>query len=147
MALLRDPRRRLVSAYNHDKHSFGIGQRHPSTAKSRREHMLQHTHGLADFAAYPDIKHCMTKMLLGEYCAIDSNVTRARVERAKEVLASFAFVGITEAYNASVCLFHHMFGGELHEFEFRSMREGRPFQADHFEMLPGGSLRVHPDSW
>ena len=147
VGLLRDPRRRLVSAYNHGKHSFGIGQRNAKMAKASREHMLQHTHSLRDYVEYPDIKNCATKMLLGDFCALDTNITRTHLDQAKRILSSFAFVGITEAFNASVCLFHHMFGGDLHEFEFGVMREGRPFNEREYSLLPGGSLRVHPDSW
>lgn len=128
IGLFRDPRKRLVSAYNHDKHSFGIGQRHPETAVESREYMVLHTQTLRDFADFEDIKSCQTKMLLSEYCAIEMNVTEADAKRAIQILSDFRFVGLTDNFNASICLFHHMFGGPLQSYEFESFRIGKSFQ-------------------
>ncbi len=147
IALFRDPRRRLQSAFNHGKHSFGIGERDHPTAHLRREYMLQHTHTLKDFAAFPDIQGCQTKMLLSEYCAIDMSITNDDFNKAARILSEFAFVGLTEAYNMSVCLFHHMYGGPLHDFEFSSFRVSEPYAGPEHGLLPGGSLRAPDNTW
>jgi hypothetical protein len=47
------------------------------------------------------------------------------VTLAIERLDGFAFVGLTEEFDLSVCLFHHMFGGECIDVEFFNMRKGR----------------------
>jgi len=44
--------------------------------------------------------------------------------KALERLKSFAFVGLTEQFSLSVCLWHVMFGGECLPVEFENMRKG-----------------------
>ena len=39
-------------------------------------------------------------------------------EAAKRVHEGFAFVGIAEEWDLSVCLFHEMFGGDCHAWDF-----------------------------
>ena len=39
-------------------------------------------------------------------------------EAAKRVREGFAFVGITEEWDLSACLFHEMFGGDCHAWDF-----------------------------
>ena len=42
------------------------------------------------------------KMLLGEDCAVPLKITRAVYEEAERRLHNMAFVGLTDAFNASV---------------------------------------------
>merc|ERR1719346_762493 len=44
--------------------------------------------------------------------------TRTALDR----LDGFKFVGLTEQWDLSICLFHAMFGGECLQNEFRNMR-------------------------
>ena len=81
------------------------------------------------YAAFPGIKHCQTKMLLGEYCSIDINITQAMFDEAKRRIHKLAYVGLTDAFNASVCLFHHTFGGTPEEYMFTThTRNGKHLQ-------------------
>ncbi|CAJ1428348.1 unnamed protein product, partial [Effrenium voratum] len=48
----------------------------------------------------------------------------ADLQKAFSRLQGFAFVGLTEYFDLSVCLFHAMFGGDCHAVEFLNMRKG-----------------------
>lgn len=46
----------------------------------------------------------------------------AQVQEACRRLGLFAFVGISDHWRASVCLFHAMYGGQIHEVEYHNVR-------------------------
>ncbi|CAJ1417433.1 unnamed protein product [Effrenium voratum] len=50
--------------------------------------------------------------------------THSMAEEAVRRVKGFAFVGITEEWDLSVCLFHAMFGGACHAAEFENVRPG-----------------------
>lgn len=111
VAMFRDPLERLASAFRHGKHAWGLPRRaQPDLAKVTT---------IEQFVAFPGIQGCQTKMVNGHFCAAHEpvNATNA-VQRLKD----FAFVGLTSHWNHSVCLFHHMWGGPLHENEFINIR-------------------------
>ena len=59
---------------------------------------------------------------------------RDAAEAARRVREGFAFVGLTEEWDLSVCLFHKMFGGACHAFEFENTRpsyEGKSADQDY----------------
>ena len=62
-----------------------------------------------EFVSNPFIKNCQTKMLIGRYCADAWLLGRSDFEEAMRKQAQLAFVGLTEAYNMSVCLLYHMY--------------------------------------
>ena len=103
VTLLRDPRRRLVSAWNNNKHSYGAGKQdwvHIRAAQT-----------IDAFMALPFTASCQTKMMVGRTCASKPLKDPARLVEAKRRLREdIKFVGITDSFNLSVCLFHHMFG-------------------------------------
>ena len=136
--LFREPRSRLVSAYNYQKHSFGLID---------RLKFLHRVHTFNDYVNAPEIRGCATKMLLGKFCAQKLTLTVKHLHKALRNLERFAFVGLTDAYNASVCLFHHMHGGELYPFEFVQVREAMPYNVNETLKLPGHSRRVPRESW
>jgi hypothetical protein len=138
VALFREPRARLVSAYNYNKHSFGIGT---------RQEFVQRVKTLDDYIHTPAILGCSTKMLTGSMCANPTPLTSEDLQLALENLRGFSFVGLTEAYNASICLFHHQHGGDIFPFEFAYVREAPPFVEGEDFRLPGGSKRVNPKIW
>ena len=112
--MVRDPRRRLYSAYNYGMHAFG--------ANSAHKVMEEQVHSLRDFIKYPGIQDCQVKMLNGLYCAQVVEVTEAMVNRAIDRMARAAFVGITDEWNDSMCLFHAMYGGRLPAPAFQNIR-------------------------
>lgn len=149
VALFRDPRKRLVSAWNNNKHSYGCSGK-------MRKRLEAEAQNLSSFVAFPGIIECQTKMLVGKTCANDVKVTDAMADEAKRRLTKkMAFVGLTEMFNASVCLFHHMFGGTPKEFQFQpvGLERNSDFLFLHYhrsrkyQAMPGGGDRVHKDSW
>ena len=72
----------------------------------------------------------MTKMLLGYRCADDVTLTPALAAKAAHRLThDLAFAGLTEEWDASVCLFHQTLGGHAREIEFLNYRAGKMTRA------------------
>ena len=53
----------------------------------------------------------MTKMILGRTCTDKAAITESEIEFAKTRLVHLDFIGITEHYKTSVCLFYKIMGG------------------------------------
>ena len=61
-----------------------------------------------------------------------------------------AFIGLTDAYNASVCLMYHMFEGEMKEWMFAAhARKAEDVAREEGLEMPerGGGKRVERDYW
>ena len=127
VGLFRDPVRRAISAYKW----FG-------------EPIGQDREGYAH-----QIRGTTVRMMAGQRYGLDCNWPRfpcdsgskqepADVNRAIERLAGFKYVGMTDEYPLSVCLFHAMFGGECRPSEFTNMR-----QTSKLKHAPSGGLDDH----
>ena len=120
VGLFRDPVRRAISSYKW----FGepIGQ---------------------DLQGYAhDIRGTTVRMMTGQRYGLDCNWPKfpcdsgssqepADVDKAIERLAGFKYVGMTDEYPLSVCLFHAMFGGECRPSEFGNMRQTSRLKDQH----------------
>ena len=148
MVLLREPRKRLVSSWNNNKHSYG------ATGPEREE--INACQTLKDFVHQKVIPGCQTKMLLGSNCASKQEINERNYGFAEKRLRDeLQFVGLTDAFNASVCLFHHQFGGLPLPYMFQSV--GRERSSDFlfkeykntkkYKPLPGGGDRVPSAAW
>lgn len=125
VGLFREPRARLVSAFHHNSHSNGMdpAERHRMLAALKS--IPDERKRLAAFVAYPGLANCMTKMVLGFACASPVEISSDMLDEAKRrVREDFAFVGLTNAWNQSVCLFHRMWGGRTLAVEFENTRPG-----------------------
>jgi len=60
-----------------------------------------------------------------ECCSADE------VSEAIRRLSTFAFVGLTDRWQLSVCLFHAMYGGDVTASEFRNVRHGDGGSSHH----------------
>jgi hypothetical protein len=75
MALFRDPRQRLVAAYNDGQHKHGF-------------HSPQHVFSnFSEFLSHPSIRNCQTKMLLGD---ADEKERKKREREKKRKSYSFS---------------------------------------------------------
>merc|ERR1719265_1310490 len=115
MVMLRQPEQRIISAWNDNYHSwqFNVFGRAPAD--------------LQEFAAV--VAGCAVKMITrsgissglgyhGSVCGspnVTSEETELAVQRLRE---GFVFVGLTEEWNLSMCLFRKMFGGHCHAYDF-----------------------------
>ena len=48
-------------------------------------------------------------MLLGHYCNEPFPIGTLETKRANNILQSFKFIGLSERWNATICLYHKMF--------------------------------------
>jgi len=107
VSMFRQAEQRIVSGYFNDLHDV------QNKSLSMRE-----------YAAH--VSGCSVRMVLGHECGAQIDVTTAMVKEAAERLdTGFAFVGITEEWALSVCLWHKMFGGKCHRREFMNVRPGK----------------------
>merc|ERR1711982_201734 len=91
VAFFREPKSRMVSAWEYFKHGRG------------------------DLLKYANkSSHYMTKMLTGEHAHIALALDRLE--------NGFKFIGLTEEWNLSICLFHAMLGGKCLDWEFSKSR-------------------------
>ncbi|EGD78963.1 hypothetical protein PTSG_01937 [Salpingoeca rosetta] len=132
VTMVRDPRLRLWSAYRYGKHAHGMLQ-------PEWERMDAETHSVREFARWPGVAGCQVKMLTGHVCASRVDVTDALTDEAIRVMQAAAFVGITELWGESICLFHAKFGGRVHDAQFVNLRNTTTFQ----RVLPRRPPRAH----
>lgn len=75
------------------------------------------------FAMSPGIPNCATKMLNGFQCGETVDLTDYHIDVAKQVLSKILFVGITENFKESVCLFSWLYGGEASPLHMQKTRQ------------------------
>jgi hypothetical protein len=104
VSLFRKPKQRIVSGWYHDKHDCEWAE---------------------DIKVYKScVGSCYANMLTGQECG---SRTAPDYEKALRRLEhDYAFIGITDEYDLSVCLFHAMFPtlGKCREVEFGNARVG-----------------------
>ena len=136
VAMFREPSRRIASAFFDGKHAYGLETPGIEAVASP-----------ADFARFPGIAGCATKMLLGRKCA--ANATTATntstgaplldVDEAKRRLGQLAFVGLTDEWEQSLRLWHATFGGgKPSASELENTHLGRFRGARYDDALLGG---------
>eukprot|EP00971_Amphidinium_carterae_P256685 5096725-Amphidinium_carterae.1 len=120
VTMIRDPRQRAVSGW------YAQTRKHSCTyAKNQTDYQIC-------------VSACHTQMILGTGCAFrkrgakttaDHDLLGLQEDDAVEVAVArlwrFAFVGLTEQWDISMCLFHAIFaGGECVSVEFKRGRVG-----------------------
>lgn len=114
--MLRDPKQRLISQYIHDQTvASPIFPKTPEFKLYARK-----TKGMAvKMLAFDDARGSCTHFVT------NATLTTQHVELAKSRLRTdFAFVGLTDRWEESICLFHAMFGGPCRDLEFANVRPG-----------------------
>jgi len=131
--MFRDPFDRLVSGFNYHRHMDGkekwirqlIGK--AVKGKSREIQFKMYTE-------FGDLLGCQTKMIVGYHCASNHVLTKADLQKAKERVEKFGFIGITGEWNRSICLFHKQFGGQIYDVEYQNNRE-QHYTKDEFTRI------------
>ncbi|CAJ1384336.1 unnamed protein product [Effrenium voratum] len=135
IAMFRKPSQRLLSAfYYNGMFAPGIGPR------------LAELHEKCDrpacFARFPGIAGCYARMLTNSTCAeqdedsFDSG--KARLPEALQVLHAMSFVGLSEKWDLSICLFHRMFGGKVNIGQLQDLHKGPAHEESYNESLLEG---------
>jgi hypothetical protein len=90
-----------------------------------------------EYAACVD--SCMTNMLVGHSCGYQGKGSKpVYLRKALERLPQLGFVGLTDHWEMSMCLWHAKFGGECLPAEFKNVRPG-PHRAEYDEKTLGAS--------
>eukprot|EP00927_Polykrikos_kofoidii_P006760 TRINITY_DN12739_c0_g1_i1.p1 TRINITY_DN12739_c0_g1~~TRINITY_DN12739_c0_g1_i1.p1 ORF type:complete len:349 (+),score=26.99 TRINITY_DN12739_c0_g1_i1:42-1088(+) len=124
----REPASRALSSYEHFGQANGDLKEWGRRIQGQQASML--SNGRSGMARI----HCeFNRTGAKKWCA---RTVAPDVSLAIKRLNHFAFVGILEEFDLSVCLFHKMFGTKCLEVEFMSMRPGR---------YPGGEEKQKQD--
>mmetsp|Transcript_18579 Transcript_18579/g.50396 ORF Transcript_18579/g.50396 Transcript_18579/m.50396 type:complete len:361 (-) Transcript_18579:39-1121(-) len=130
VGIFREPRSRIVSAWNHM--NAPLGEDVPARMNGTVSMQLA---GQAQGEMYmfrPGHDVCR-----GHFQTTTKPKPKPDVSLAmRRLREGFKFVGIMEEYDLSVCLFHAMFGGECLPVEFANMRPGQAEESP-------GSATVH----
>jgi len=115
VAMFRQPEQRTLSGFNHDKHDID----------DKSVDLLGYAHAIAG---------CSVRMMNGHRCGEQVTVTQDMVSLAVSRLETgFAFVGLTDEWALSVCLFHIMYGSQCHKREFQDVRPGAQHTSDSYD--------------
>lgn len=139
VSMLRHPAARVISAFRFGKHCIqdcnpensGACLRVRDGARLSRCREIRHAGSLAEYANLSSVRGCASKMLVGRACNDPGALTDQERDLAVERLRSgFAFVGLVEYWDASICLFHRLFGGRPLDLEFTAVRQQKPLRKD-----------------
>lgn len=119
--MFRHPWRRLQSNYYYMK---ALPQSKVLAPEINETHLLESVNSVLEFAMYPGIANCATKMLNGIPCGADVELNETHLHIAKEVAMSLSFFGVTEHFKSSVCLLSWMYGHDVRAEHFRPARVG-----------------------
>ena len=121
VAMLREPTQRLVSSWRFWSALRLYNSRHSNSNSTREQTSLD------AYAARFYAKGCAATMIAGGHCGVHTTLSEAAAEALKHEAArrlrdDFAFVGLVEHWNLSICLFHAMHGGRVIPAEFENSR-------------------------
>lgn len=92
----------------YSRHAFGMGDRKEMAATSAQWSLKQ-------WAAYPGVRHCMVKMLIGHHCGKDTIVTRCVLFAGRETVSlSAELVGGSRGHLYSVSVVTYGSRGHLY---------------------------------
>jgi len=118
MGLFRDPLQRMLSGFHHDQHGARDMGKLDAVSYARDQEGLQ------------------TKYLWGKIPAkgcLDSDFCRqGKIQEAITSMNQMAFVGITDKWDLSICLFHTKFGGHCLQDEFGNTRPNPERDSDSY---------------
>jgi len=133
VAMFRDPKTRIMSGYHarmHDCRSMQVDyctRRDGVSLKDTRkppDDCVTSGPQAAPVEEYSRcVGGCMGNMLMGEPCSSGGGVT-APTHSSIARVPHLGFVGLTEEFDLSVCLWHARFGGECLPSEFEHLRKG-----------------------
>eukprot|EP00930_Biecheleria_cincta_P089106 TRINITY_DN78368_c0_g1_i1.p1 TRINITY_DN78368_c0_g1~~TRINITY_DN78368_c0_g1_i1.p1 ORF type:complete len:367 (+),score=50.83 TRINITY_DN78368_c0_g1_i1:56-1156(+) len=128
VTMLREPSSRVLSGYNDNLHDCVTMQQHflCNGVSCLGDVFLSgrwiRNASVIDPVEYAKcVENCAVNMLTGKTCEAKDNPD---VEAAVRKVGELGFVGLTEEWNMSVCLFHAKFGGRILASEIYNTRPG-----------------------
>ena len=121
IGFFRHPVIRMLSSWTHSPSPWGWENVKFINASKRGKDMT--------FQEYlQNMAGCQTKSLTRGVpypCTEASPVKPKELDAALEILRGFAFIGLTDEWELSICLWHAMFGGDLYSIELANIRPHR----------------------
>jgi hypothetical protein len=134
VAMFREPSQRIISGYFNDLYGCTkLQQKHEciinvngsfvceGDLRDENGRFVRNPSTISVFEYGKCMENCTANMLTGRACGTRGPVD---VERAIEVVDELGFVGITEEWNLSLCLWHARFGGRVLPAELMNVRPG-----------------------
>ena len=124
VSLFRRPAQRLASAFHHAGGPHGVAppdRRHVTSMREYVRYCPGGGSGLHETSSIQCVRHKQCAYVIGRPCAHASDAREA-IERLRG--PGLAFVGLTEFWDVSVCLFHRLLGQQPHPVEFEPTRVG-----------------------
>lgn len=132
IGMFRRPSQRLISAFHDSCHASGLAEDQYKVLMQECGPNGKNSAGC--YARFPGIAGCMSRMLTGGFCAetqfAESSFDggKAHLEEAIAMVKEMAFVGLTEYWDLSICLFQRMFGGTVNAAQLVDFHEGDSHQ-------------------
>ena len=130
----RHPVSRVISGFKHNLHDCTwLQEKHGCTA-SQTGQPAGCGANITEYAAC--VRGCVTRMLTGQHCARktpeddEAVPTTSRQQAVSMIREHVGFIGLTEHWAESVCLWHTMFGGDCLSAAFENARASRPEQSE-----------------
>eukprot|EP00927_Polykrikos_kofoidii_P043720 TRINITY_DN377_c0_g1_i1.p1 TRINITY_DN377_c0_g1~~TRINITY_DN377_c0_g1_i1.p1 ORF type:complete len:349 (-),score=30.40 TRINITY_DN377_c0_g1_i1:66-1040(-) len=134
--MIRNPSQRIMSGYYHDLHDCWDLRRTHQCKESEATNGKFKCNGdkldgegryIRDPEVIPPeeygkcVENCTANMLTGSHCGTQGPVD---VNRAVHIVGQLGFVGLTEQWALSICLWHRRFGGRMLPAELMNVRPG-----------------------
>jgi len=130
--MVREPNARISSGYMHNLHDcFPLQKKYNIKHQDAQPWQPDGELDPSILEEYARCVHsCMTNMLIGHSCAYyrgEPSEEQQSLDREAALarLPKLGFVGLTDQWDLSVCLWHAKFGGECLPAEFRNVRPAR----------------------
>jgi len=128
VTVLRQPRQRIISGYFHSFHDCRPLQRKYNfsvTDSTPKLPMGSNTINSSLLMEYADcVQACAINIITGHWCSHSDQDPSEQIAQAIDTVNKIGYVGITEQWELSICLFHAMYGGECLPAEFERVRPG-----------------------
>eukprot|EP00929_Paragymnodinium_shiwhaense_P120412 TRINITY_DN92352_c0_g1_i1.p1 TRINITY_DN92352_c0_g1~~TRINITY_DN92352_c0_g1_i1.p1 ORF type:complete len:380 (+),score=28.96 TRINITY_DN92352_c0_g1_i1:43-1182(+) len=131
VGMFRSPRYRTLSGYFHNYHDCpAMRQKYGCPNEYDREackhlyapvSIFKQQYRLKEYDNC--VRDCQAHMLTGQMCGTGST-SPASFQAAASVVTQLGFVGLTEEWALSICLFHARFGGTCYKSSFKNLRPG-----------------------
>lgn len=133
VVMIRDPSKRILSGYFNDLHDCPALQRKYACTRfngafrCNGDTLSKGGRFMRDITAIPPkeygscVENCTANMLTGRSCSDPGDVD---VAQAVAVIERLGFVGLTDEWALSLCLWHRMFGGRMVPAELKNVRPG-----------------------
>ncbi|CAE7253146.1 unnamed protein product [Symbiodinium natans] len=147
VGLFRKPSLRVASAFNHFMAGRGDITEFAGFSRGLVTKLLAGEKGYTPVHcefAYHDRFVNWTRDCSSYYCQECVRSAEEDLPKALQRLHGFAFIGLMEHFELSVCLFHAMFGGKCLPIEFVNMRKGVEHQDP---MQLANALSGHEDPY